>query len=47
MAGVRRTTVVVILLEGTEGNISGVFIISTIGATDRTMEKLLFAVTPH
>ena len=47
MAGMRRTTVIVIPLEGTKEKIYGVFIITTVGVADMTTEKLFLAVNPH
>ena len=43
-AGARRSTVVRIRPKGTERNISGIFVIATVGTAQRTMEKLVFAV---
>ena len=47
MLGGRSTSVVGIPLEGIEGNIDVVVVISTIGAAERTKEKLVFAVSAH
>ena len=45
-AGGRRSTVVGIPLKETEMNIAGIFVIATVGATQRTKKKLVFAFLP-